>query len=221
MHGGKASRPGDKPRGGEKKPVRAISRIETTTNFVETKWNVCCLPLMAVLLLVLGTALIVVAAVKYVPDLYLLGAIFIVGGILFFLIMYVSVCKKYCRKNSVKTYEHELVERPQPAKAIQAVQAVPSEPTFGGYINRKFDSNEDLLEINNRFTPTEDQLYAKHARAFLATPATSKDVRFESPPGTPPPPRIALPAKAGDKSRVVYDSDTEQRRTPVDDVDLL
>ncbi|XP_052784216.1 uncharacterized protein LOC128220020 [Mya arenaria] len=207
--GGRDGRPpSEKVKVVEKKNTRVYAQTHSPQHFVERKWNICCLPLLALILIALGIILIILASVNDVPDLYLLGAIFLFGSVVFFGMMYMSICRPRCERNVVNNYA--MTSSTKPFKDMKS----PLEPAFKGYYNTNFEK-DDIDDMQS--APTENTLYDHRMRSFLATPATVKDVRFEN--GTPPPPRLALPAEPGSTGNPVFTKEI-QRQTSADDREM-
>ena len=178
-------------------------------------WNAAILPTFAVLLLGSGITCIIVGGVRGMSDLIVLGAMFLIGAVVFGFMMFVLVCRPYCSRNQVNVFEdNETVHAYKPAPTSQ----------FTDYFNA--DMDEDLTQAGNKPGPSENQLYG-NARSALSTPATTTNVHFESETdtsyGSPPPPPIAIPSEAGKRNPVYnLDIDAATKRTQeMSDLELL
>ena len=166
-------------------------------------WSAVILPTFAVLLLGGGIACIIVGGVKDIPDLIVLGVMFLIGAVVFGFMMFVAVCRPCCSRNQVNTFED-----------FETTHAYKPPPTPTDYFNADFD--DDLTQVRNKPGPPENELYGK-ARSKLSTPATVTNVHFESETdtsyGSPPPPPVAIPRETGERGPVYnLDVDTAAKR---------
>lgn len=201
----------------EKKSVHVYASTPYSTSG-DKKWNIVCLPLLGFSLVGLGLTLIIIGAVKDIEDLVLLGCIFSVGSTVFFVLMYTAVCRPVCQRNIVQTFD--LVDT---KKEVRPNSNKPTGTVDTEYYNTAFDHDEDLIREKSRQKPSENQLYGEKMRSFLATPATTTDVTFYTDdPGTPPPPRLALPSDPGDKKNAVFTMDvTKEMTKDISQLELL
>lgn len=204
----------------EKKTVHVFTANHYTTNS-DRKWNVICLPLLGCSLLAFGLTLVIVGSVKDIEDLIILGCIFGIGSVVFFFIMYTAVCRPMCQRNIIQTFN--MVDKSKDTRPSSNKSTTHSDLEF---YNTAFDPYEDLMKAKTRPQPTEDQLYGERMRSFLTTPATTSDVTFyNDAPGTPPPPRLALPSDVGSKDNPVYtmelSKDMTQKSQDISRLELL
>lgn len=175
-------------------------------------WSAIFLPTLAVVLLALGITCIVMGGVVEIPDLIVLGVMFLIGAVIFGFMMFVVVCRPYCSRNQVYTYDDEkdTTQLNQPNSNLQNADY------FYGV-----DPDEDLVDARNRPGPTENELYGR--RSIPQTPATATDVNLEPESDTPPPPQVALPSNPGKISPVyTIDVDDASRKTKeMKDLELL
>lgn len=178
-------------------------------------WSAVILPTFSVLLLGGGIACIIVGGVMNIPDLFVLGAMLLIGAVVFGFMTFVAVCRPCCSRNQVSTFEDfETTHAYMPASTSK----------FTDYFNADFD--EDLTEAGNKPGPPEKELYGK-ARSKLSTPATVTNVHFESETdtsyGSPPPPPVAIPSETGERNPVHnVDVDTAVKRDQdISELELL
>jgi hypothetical protein len=184
----------------EKKNVRVYAPA-TLKSTIDKKWSIICLPLLGFFLVAFGLALIIVGAVKNIEDLILLGCIFGAGSLIFFFLLYTSVCRPMCQRNVIETFD--MVEKSHDLRPT-------SGKSSAEYYNAAFDPKEDLVNAKNKPQPTENDLYGEKMRSFLATPMTTSGVLlYSDSPDTPPPPRIALPSDPGDSKQSVFTMDVD------------
>lgn len=177
---------------------------ELLTKKQETStWSVIILPIFSVILLGLGIAGIILGGVKTVPDLIVLGAMFLAGSVVFGLMLFFVVCRPCCSRNQVYTYEYkESKETFKPAPSTQLLDYL--------YEN---DLDEDLTQARNKPGPSEDQLYGS-SRSNTSTPATTTNVKLQPESDTPPPPQVAIPRDPRKQSPVyTLDVDDAAKRT--------
>ena len=185
----------------EKKTVR-IYAPSTIRSTIDQKWNIICLPLLGFFLLAFGITLIILGSVKNFEDLIILGCIFGVGSVIFFFLMYRTVCRPMCQRNVVETYN--MVEKTPDQRPV-------SGKSNAEFYNAAFDPKEDLINAKSRPQPPESVLYGEKARSFLATPMTTSGVElYTDTPDTPPPPRLALPSDPGDRKKSVFTMDLNE-----------
>lgn len=170
-------------------------------------WNLLGLPIIATLLLASAASLIVVGAVLDINDLILLGSLFLFGSVLFFVIMYFTVCRSMCQRNVVTAYD--VTADDYEMKEVKS-KLTASEQQF---YNTAYEDETSLGK--DRPVPNEDQLYGNRMRQFLGTPATTSDLKFyenddDDVTGTPPPPRLALPSDPNDSKNVTFTMDVDK-----------
>ena len=177
-------------------------------------WSAVILPTFSVLLLGAGITCIIVAGVKSIPDLFVLGGMLLVGAAVFGFMAFVAVCRPCCSRNQVSTFEDF-----EPTHAYRPVT-----PKFPDYFNADFD--EDLTQARSKPGPPENQLYG-NARSRLTTPATVTNVHFDSETdgsfGSPPPPPVAIPSETVE-GEPVYNLDVDaaaKRNQEMSDLELL
>lgn len=170
-------------------------------------WNIAGLPILGSLLLVLAITLIILGAVHDINDLIILGSLFILGSFMFYGIMCCTVCRPTCQRNNVIS-TCEFTDELQSNEHQYSRQTSTSDNY--AYYNASFETNDyDTARAKNRPAPTDDQLYGNKMRQFLATPATTSDLKFDEDGETPPPPRLALPSHPND-TKAVFTMDVEK-----------
>lgn len=201
----------DKVKFAEKKHIKVYADVPQILATDDKKWNTMCLPFLGFSVLAFGLALIIVGVVKNIEDLIILGCLFSVGSMIFFVILYATCCRPMFQRNIIQTFDslqtHDTQSHTRPLSDYSAKAKLSDQD----YFNSGFDPNEDLVSARNRPQPSENQLYGEKMRSFLATPATTADVHFfNEDQDTPPPPRLALPSEPGDKTNSVYTMDIDQ-----------
>ena len=208
----------DKAKPSETKKVKAIQEEhdifqELLAKERETStWSAISLPTIAVLLLGVSIALIVLGGTLEIQDFFILGAVLLIGSVMFGLMAFVVVCRPYCSRNQVSAYEYEDSTQQHNSTAIP-----PPVDYFYGQ-----NSDEDLIDARSKPGPSEDQLYG--TRNIPPTPATATDVNLEPESHTPPPPRVAIPNKPHTSKGPVYTINMDEASTKnkdMNDLELL
>ncbi|KAL4240515.1 hypothetical protein ACF0H5_001306 [Mactra antiquata] len=191
----------------DKKRETRVHSTPVVTKLTTQYWDIFCLPVLGCGLLIIGVVLVVLGIVNNLADLILLGCILGAGCVIFFVLLYTTVCRPKLQRNSVNSFDLDKGRSKTNGSEMSAL-------TDYAYYNVSYDHVDDVVIQNKeKAILTESVLYGEKMRTNLGTPATTKDVTFNYDDGdsTPPPPRIALPSRlSSGQTNATYSMDFDK-----------